>query len=243
MRRAWNSPSWATNSFIVSVRLARHCAAVLSARSTPTSRNSSDSCMVVRQVVERRHDQTLGQVAGGAEDHHRAGRRHRGARDSCSLASASARRSGLSSIVVAFCCVAAGFARLIAASVASEQLHRHRDDPLGLEAELALQFLERRRGAEGLHADDAAGGTDIAVPAQHRSLLDGDARLHRRAAAPRRDRTAAGARKCPRTASRRRASESPAPPAFHGPRTTKATSLPEAIRMISGGPPGASAMT
>ena len=31
----------------------------------------------IDQVVERRHDQTFGQVAGGAEDHHGAGRRHR----------------------------------------------------------------------------------------------------------------------------------------------------------------------
>ena len=30
------------------------------------------------QIVERRHDQTLRQVAVGAEDHHGAGRRHRG---------------------------------------------------------------------------------------------------------------------------------------------------------------------
>src|SRR4029077_2675472 len=31
----------------------------------------------IDQVVERWHDQAFGQVAGGAEDHHGAGRRHR----------------------------------------------------------------------------------------------------------------------------------------------------------------------
>jgi hypothetical protein len=65
-----------------------------------------------------------------------------------------------------------------AVSVTAEQLHRDADDALRLETEFALQFLERCRGAEGLHADDAAGGADIAVPAQHRSLLDGEACLH-----------------------------------------------------------------
>src|SRR4029077_20494260 len=68
--------------------------------------------------------------------------------------------------------------RAPAESGASEYLHSSRGDPLGLETELALQFLERRRGAEGLHADDATGGTNIAGPTQHRPLLDGDARLH-----------------------------------------------------------------
>src|SRR5258708_16911521 len=63
-------------------------------------------------------------------------------------------------------------------SLASEQLLGGRDDPLGLKAELTLQLLERRRGAKRLHPDDLASGTDIAVPPQHRSLLDSDARLH-----------------------------------------------------------------
>jgi hypothetical protein len=36
--------------------------------------------MVVGEVIERWHNQTLGQVAGGAENHHRAGRRHHGVR-------------------------------------------------------------------------------------------------------------------------------------------------------------------
>ena len=36
--------------------------------------------MVVGEVIERWHNQTLGQVAGGAENDHRTGRRHRGVR-------------------------------------------------------------------------------------------------------------------------------------------------------------------
>jgi hypothetical protein len=31
------------------------------------------------QIVERRHDQTFRQITGGTENHHRAGRRGRGA--------------------------------------------------------------------------------------------------------------------------------------------------------------------
>src|SRR5919106_727221 len=34
--------------------------------------------LCIDQIVERRHDQALGQVAGGAEDHHDAGRRYYG---------------------------------------------------------------------------------------------------------------------------------------------------------------------
>src|SRR5262249_39043821 len=68
--------------------------------------------------------------------------------------------------------------RAQAASGASKYLHSSRHDPFGLEPNLAIQFLERRRGAEGFHADDTASRTDITVPAQHRSLLDGEARLH-----------------------------------------------------------------
>src|SRR6516162_8117585 len=59
----------------------------------------------------------------------------------------------------------------------TEQFHSDRDNPLRLKAELALQLLERCRRAEGLHADNAARGTNISVPSQHRSLLDGDARV------------------------------------------------------------------
>ena len=45
-----------------------------------------------------------------------------------------------------------------AALGASKYLHSSLDDPLRLETELALQFLERRRGVKGFHTDDAAGG-------------------------------------------------------------------------------------
>src|SRR5262249_53985700 len=48
-----------------------------------------------------------------------------------------------------------------------------------LEAELALQLLERRRRAEGVHADDAARRSDVALPAERGGLLDGDAGPHR----------------------------------------------------------------
>ena len=34
--------------------------------------------MVVGEVIKRGHDKTFGQVAGGAENHHRTGRRHDG---------------------------------------------------------------------------------------------------------------------------------------------------------------------
>src|SRR5215216_1780796 len=62
-------------------------------------------------------------------------------------------------------------------SLAPEHFQGRRDDLVGLEAELALQLLERRGGAEGLHADDPALVTDIALPAQRRCLLDGKPRL------------------------------------------------------------------
>ena len=39
--------------------------------------------MVVGEVIERWHNQTLGQVAGGAENHHRAGWCHRGVFNLC----------------------------------------------------------------------------------------------------------------------------------------------------------------
>src|SRR5262245_20820252 len=58
-----------------------------------------------------------------------------------------------------------------------EQLLGGGDNPLGLEAELALQLLERRRGTKGLHADHAAFAPHVAVPPQHRSLLDGETSL------------------------------------------------------------------
>src|SRR5262249_56255290 len=69
--------------------------------------------------------------------------------------------------------------RTQAASGASKYLHSSRHDPFGLETELAIQFLERRRGAKGFHADDTASRTDITLPAKHRSLLNSETRLHR----------------------------------------------------------------
>src|SRR5262245_19749653 len=65
-------------------------------------------------------------------------------------------------------------------SLAAEHLQGRRDDVLRLEAEVALQFLERGRRAEGLHADHPALVADIALPAHRRCLLDGKPRLHRR---------------------------------------------------------------
>src|SRR5215207_140730 len=63
-------------------------------------------------------------------------------------------------------------------SLASEHFQGGRDDLVGLEAELALQLLERCGGAEGLHADDPALVADIALPAQRRCLLDGKPCFH-----------------------------------------------------------------
>src|SRR5260370_27550297 len=83
-------------------------------------------------------------------------------------------RAGLAALARLACLPAI----VILSSLAPEQLGRGRHDAFGLEAELALQLLERRRGAEGLHADDAALGPDIAIPSEDRGLLDGDARLH-----------------------------------------------------------------
>ena len=119
----------------------------------------------LRQVVERRHDQALGQVAGGAEDHHGAGRRGSGAvlhdfrlgrvcridPASMSLSPARSRRSG-------FACRCGHLRPSSSMATATTRV--------GLEAELALQLLERRRGAEGLHADDAAGGARHSAPSR-----------------------------------------------------------------------------
>ena len=46
-------------------------------------------------------------------------------------------------------------AHLDGASPKAEHFLRHRHHPVGLEAELLLQLLQRRRGAERLHPDDA----------------------------------------------------------------------------------------
>src|SRR5262245_6335803 len=57
---------------------------------------------------------------------------------------------------------------------------RRLDDALGREAELLLQLLQRRRGAEGVHADALAVRADVAAPSERRRLLHRDARGHRR---------------------------------------------------------------
>src|SRR5205085_854905 len=62
----------------------------------------------------------------------------------------------------------------------SDERLRLGDDAVGLEAELALQLLERRRRAERLHADDAARGSNVALPAERRALLDREPRRHGR---------------------------------------------------------------
>ena len=51
------------------------------------------------------------------------------------------------------------------------------------EAEVLVQDLRRRRGAEALHRDDVAGVADPAVPAERARRLDGHAGAARRAAA------------------------------------------------------------
>src|SRR5260221_14479133 len=62
-------------------------------------------------------------------------------------------------------------------SLAPEHFQGSGDDLVRLEAELALQLLERRRRAEGLHADDPAVVTHITLPPQRRRLFDGQPRL------------------------------------------------------------------
>src|SRR5215467_7957103 len=48
----------------------------------------------------------------------------------------------------------------------------------GLETEFPLEFLERRRSAEGCHSDNAARRANVSLPSESGSLLDGDARGH-----------------------------------------------------------------
>src|SRR5260221_1520247 len=62
----------------------------------------------------------------------------------------------------------------------SELGARSGDDVVRREAELGLQFLERRRRAERPHRDHRAGAADVALPTEVRSLLDDDARGDRR---------------------------------------------------------------
>src|SRR5262249_15071234 len=54
-----------------------------------------------------------------------------------------------------------------------------RHNPVWLEAELSLEFLERCRGPEGLHATDTARRANVTLPSQGGALFHGDTGLHR----------------------------------------------------------------
>src|SRR5262250_1937529 len=60
----------------------------------------------------------------------------------------------------------------------SDQFFRDGHDAVRFEAEFLLKLLERRRSPERLHANDAASGTNISLPAESRGLLDRNARLY-----------------------------------------------------------------
>jgi hypothetical protein len=59
--------------------------------------------------------------------------------------------------------------------IPGQQFLRDCHDAVRLDAELFLEFLERRRSDEGVHTDDAALPADVALPSQGGSLLHGDA--------------------------------------------------------------------
>ena len=59
--------------------------------------------------------------------------------------------------------------------IPGQQFLRDCHDAVRLEAELFLEFFERRRGAEGVHTDDAALPAEVALPSQGGSLLHSDA--------------------------------------------------------------------
>src|SRR5262249_17411824 len=54
------------------------------------------------------------------------------------------------------------------------------NNSLRLKAKFPLEFLERGGGPKRLHPDDAAKRSDVALPAEGRCLLNGDAQFHRR---------------------------------------------------------------
>src|SRR4051812_14010410 len=64
--------------------------------------------------------------------------------------------------------------RRVPVSASSDLLLGRGDDALWLEPEFLLQFLQRRRGAEGLHADHMAAGPDVTLPSKRRALLNSD---------------------------------------------------------------------
>ena len=66
--------------FIAAARPSRHCSAGLRGEVIDADKLELVGELAgLRQIVERRDDQALGEVAGGAEDHHGAWRRGRGA--------------------------------------------------------------------------------------------------------------------------------------------------------------------
>src|SRR4029453_18053138 len=62
----------------------------------------------------------------------------------------------------------------------SQQLPSSGRDAVVLESELLLKRLQGRRRSERLHADDAAGTSNVAFPSERRRLLHRNARSHRR---------------------------------------------------------------
>src|SRR5262249_2724016 len=64
-------------------------------------------------------------------------------------------------------------------SLLAKHLLRDGAHLVGLESELLHQFLERSRGAKGLHANHATGLANIAIPAEGRGLLNRQAGPHR----------------------------------------------------------------
>src|SRR5580658_6498427 len=183
MWSASNSPPpLVTNSFIMSVRLWRQSSALLAARSTPTSWNPSGSRLAstrsysagtTRRLVRSPAAPKMTIAHGGAT----------GARLSSASAPWASFRgccwSGIAASLLSCHPTAvprrrSGPARRRRTSPAPQHLLRRGDDSFRLEPEFLLQLLERSGAAEGLHTDDLAGGPDIAVPTQGRSLLDCD---------------------------------------------------------------------
>src|SRR5215470_13612378 len=152
MRSAWNSlPPWATNWFIISSRPWRHSAAVLAARSTPTSLNPLASRLALTRLYSAGTTRRLVRSPAAPKITIAQG----GATTAPSSAAAFLAFTSWSCL------------RAITASILSlvpllslEHFFGGSDDPLRLETELPLQLPERRRGAEGLHADDLTGRAD-----------------------------------------------------------------------------------
>src|SRR4029077_2930057 len=62
----------------------------------------------------------------------------------------------------------------------AQQLLRHRNHTVRLEAKFLLQFLERSRGPEGLHPDHAARRADESLPPERGGLLNCNTSLYGR---------------------------------------------------------------